>query len=119
MNAQIRNQITDFVKQNIVDFHRVRTDNINKLNLRTLLTNKNPYLFRAKNLNLASDLIDALLQARLSSSEEGSFGHFLEELAIFVAKICGGGDKSGVTGIDLELTRNDTRYLIAVKSGRN
>jgi hypothetical protein len=119
MNAEIRKQIIDFVKTNIGGFHRVRTDNINKLNLRTLLTNKNPYLFRAKNLNLASDLIDALLQARLSSSEEGSFGHFLEELAIFVAKICGGGDKSGVTGIDLELTRNGTRYLIAVKSGRN
>jgi hypothetical protein len=68
---------------------------------------------------LASDLIKALLEARLSSSEEGSFGGFLEELAIFVASVTGGGEKSGIKGIDIELRRSKTRYLIAVKSGKN
>jgi hypothetical protein len=119
MNAEIRKQIIGFVKENIVDFHLARIENLNKLNLQTLLANKNPYLFRAKNLNVASDLIDALLQARLSSSEEGSFGTFLEELAVFVAKICGGGQKATTTGLDIDLTRDGVRYLIAVKSGRN
>lgn len=119
MNAEIRKQITDFVRDNIVDFHRSRIENLNKLTLQTLLANKNPYLFKAKNLNVASDLIDALLQARLSSSEEGSFGTFLEELAVFVAKICGGGQKAGTTGLDIDLTRGGIRFLIAVKSGRN
>jgi hypothetical protein len=119
MNAEIRKQIIGFVRENIVNFHLARLENLNKLNLRTLLANKNPYLFRAKNLNVASDLIEALLQARLSSSEEGSFGTFLEELAIFVAKICGGGQKATSAGLDIDLTREGTRYLIAVKSGRN
>lgn len=119
MNAETRKQIVGFVKENIVDFHLARIENLNKLNLQTLLANKNPYLFRAKNLNVASDLISALLQARLSSSEEGSFGKFLEDLAVFVAKICGGGQKAGITGLDIDLTRNNVRYLIAVKSGRN
>ncbi|MHB1958505.1 MAG: PmeII family type II restriction endonuclease [Acidobacteriaceae bacterium] len=87
--------------------------------MRTLLENKNPYLFRAKNLNTASDFVTALLEARLSSSEEGSFGNFLESLAVFVATQCAGGQKSPATGIDIDLTKDDVRYLISVKSGKN
>ena len=44
---------------------------------------------------------------------------FMEELAIFVAKETSNGQKSTTTGIDIELTRNGIRYLIAVKSGKN
>jgi hypothetical protein len=84
-----------------------------------LLRKKNPYLFRAKNINYAPDLITAVLEARLSSSEEGSFGNFLEALAVYVAEITGGGQKSAAEGIDIELTRDDIRHLIAVKSGQN
>ena len=57
--------------------------------------------------------------ARLSSSEEGSFGKFLEDLAVFVAMECGGGQKSPATGIDIDLIRENVRYLISVKSGKN
>lgn len=104
---------------NIKTFHLARIENLNRLRLREVLKNKNPYLFRAKNLNLAADFVKALLEARLSSSEEGSFGGFLEELAIFVAKLSGNGQKSAAKGIDIELTRDNVRYLIAVKSGKN
>jgi hypothetical protein len=61
----------------------------------------------------------ALLDARLSSSEEGTFGGFLEDLAIYVAETTGGGVKSAAQGIDIETIRKDVRYLIAVKSGKN
>jgi hypothetical protein len=118
MNAHIRSKITEFVKVNIVKFHESRIENLNEINLKGLLQNKNPYLFKAKNLNVAPNLIKALLQARLSSSEEGSFGKFLEELAIFVASICGGGQKATTEGLDIDLTRDGIRYLIAVKSGQ-
>lgn len=106
------------MRENIVKFHEWRAENIGRITLETLINNKNPYLFRAKNLNVASDLISALLAARLSSSEEGVFGKFLEDLAIFVAESAAGGRKSGIEGIDIELTRDRIRYLIAVKSGR-
>jgi len=59
------------------------------------------------------------LEARLSSSEEGSFGNFLEGLAVFVATECGGGQKSPANGIDIDLIRQNVRYLISVKSGKN
>src|SRR5260370_21641494 len=115
MDKNLRGKILDFVKTHIVTFHAARINNLEKLKLDEVLANKNPYLFRAKNLNLASDLIGAILDARLSSSEEGSFGNFLEELAIYVAQEGGGGQKSTPTGIYIALTRNKVRYLIPVK----
>ena len=63
--------------------------------------------------------IAALLAARLSSAEEGKFGIFLENLAIFVAESTRRGQKSGIEGIDIELPHGGVRYLIAVKSGKN
>lgn len=85
----------------------------------TVLRAKNPYLFRAKNIQSASEMVEALLGARLSSSEEGMFGGFMEALAVFVSEQRCGGRKSAVTGIDIEMERDGVRYLIAVKSGKN
>jgi len=119
MDEQLRKKIEQFVEENIVGFHQARAANLAKLKLNVLLKAKNPYLFRARNFGYAPDLIVALLDARLSSSEEGSFGMFMEELAIFVAEQTGNGHKSGVPGLDIELSRDGVRYLIAVKSGRN
>jgi hypothetical protein len=119
VDKKTRTSIEKFVEKNITTFHLRRIENLNALKLKIVLKNKNPYLFRAKDLNLAPDLINALLDARLSSSEEGSFGSFLEELAIFVAQLTSGGSKSAATGIDIELARDGVRYLIAVKSGKN
>lgn len=119
MNKKTRRQIEKYVSENIDSFHSDRIQRLHTLKLKDVLKNKNPYLFRAKNLNLAASLMTAILDARLSSSEEGSFGGFFEDLAIFVAEITGGGFKSGVTGVDIELVRGSVRYLVAVKSGKN
>ena len=119
MSTKTLKLIRQYINDNIDSFHVKRIERLRKLKLNDVLKNKNPYLFRAKNLNLAADLMNALLDARLSSSEEGSFGGFLEDLAIYVAEITGGGHKSAAEGIDIELIRHETRYLIAVKSGKN
>mgnify|MGYP003693760529 CR=1 FL=1 len=57
-----------------------RLASIKNLKLAKVLSRKNPYLFKAKNLNKAADLVSAILDATLSSSEEGSFGGFMEAL---------------------------------------
>lgn len=119
MDKKTRKQIEQYVNENIDSFHKNRIERLSELTLRNVLSNKNPYLFRAKNINRADELIPAILDARLSSSEEGSFGGFLENLAIYVSKITGGGRKSAAEGIDIESERKNVRYLIAVKSGRN
>lgn len=119
MDKKTRRLIEAFVNDNINSFHIKRIERLRDLRLANVLSNKNPYLFRAKNINRADELIPAILDARLSSSEEGSFGGFLENLAIYVSNITGGGRKSAAEGIDIELERKSIRYLIAVKSGRN
>lgn len=119
MKSDLRQKMESFVQENIGTFHQARIRNLCDLKLKKLLENKNPYLFRAKNLVTAADLVAALLDARLSSSEEGSFGGFLEDLAIYVAIESSGGQKAPAHGIDIDLTRAGVRYLISVKSGKN
>jgi hypothetical protein len=83
-------QVCEYVNENIVDFHQWRIRLLENLRLGDLLK-KNPYLFKAKNITKAQDLVEGLLDARLSSSEERLFGDFLEDLAIFiVGQTCGG-----------------------------
>jgi hypothetical protein len=90
-----------------------------KLKLNELLKRKNPYLFRAKAVEVASDLVKQLLDAYLSSKEETIFGDFLEALAIHICAEAFGGKKSAAEGIDLEFERNGARYIVSIKSGPN
>ncbi len=112
-------EIQRFVNENIIFFHQNRIRSLSQLKLDALLKRKNPYLFRAKNLNVAADLIRAVLEAYLSSSEEKLFGDFLEELALFIASRTLDGRKSTAPGIDLEFDHLRTRYLVSIKSGPN
>lgn len=112
-------RVQQFVSENIVTFHTNRLRLIQEVNLGDIIRRKNPYLFRAKNLNVAADLVRELLDATLSSSEELLFGGFLEDLAVFVAQMTANGRKSAATGLDLEFERNGTHYVVSVKSGSN
>lgn len=60
-----------------------------------------------------------ILDAHLSSQEEGIFGGFLEELAVFICGRVYGGKKSSAEGIDLEYQKDGTVYLVSIKSGPN
>jgi hypothetical protein len=105
------------IEATIPDFHAARLASLNDLKLRELLRTKNPYLYRAKNILLASELVQVFLSARLSSQEEGIFGTFLERLAIFVAQKVWQGSKSAIKGIDLELERDGILHIVTIKSG--
>lgn len=119
MNSLDITLVTDYVNQNIDTFHQKRLRKIQNLKLRDILKRKNPYLFRAKNLLSASELVNSILDAMVSSSEEGLFGNFLEELAIFINQMTFSGQKSSSSGIDLDFSRNAVRYIVAIKSGPN
>lgn len=117
MSTLDRQSVYEFANQEIGNFHDTRLALLDKLKLRDVIKKKNPYLFRAKNILNASDLIKSMLDARLSSSEEKLFGDFLERLAIFISQQVANGRKSSAKGIDLEFERDTIRYLIAIKSG--
>ena len=111
-------EVREYVNENIVDFHTRRIKSLEELNLRKLLT-KNPYLFKAKNVITAGELVAGLLDAFLSSSEEKLFGDFLEGLAVFVAHKTCSGHKSAAPGVDLEFLNKGVHYVVSVKSGPN
>ncbi len=119
MNTLNKSELYGFVNQNIDTFHNQRLNALAKIKLRTILKKKNPYLFRAKDIQSPDILINSMLEALLSSSEEKIFGDFLESLAIFIAEKTCAGRKSSATGIDLEFDDQESRYLVSIKSGPN
>lgn len=116
MNPLNLDDVNLYVNEHIVDFHQRRIKSLEELKLNKLLK-KNPYLFRAKNILTASELVEGLLDAFLSSSEEKLFGDFLENLAIFVAGQTCNGRKSTAPGVDLEFEDRGVHYIVSIKSG--
>jgi hypothetical protein len=114
-----KNEIIRFIEPNIQQFHARRLESLLALQLKNILSRKNPYLFKAKNQDTAHDLVKTILDAHLSSQEEGIFGGFLEELAVFICGRVYGGKKSSAEGIDLEFEKDGTSYLVSIKSGPN
>lgn len=112
--------VRKFIEDNIgPDFHDKKSAKLKSLTLETILKRKNPYLFKAKGAATANDLIEAVLDATVSSGEETIFGNFLEKIAIAVCKATYGGRKSSTTGLDLEFQHDGRYYIVSIKSGPN
>ena len=89
---------------------------LESLKLKEVLQKKNPYLFKALGVESATEIVEGLLRAYLSSSDETIFGGiFFEPI---VQKVSG-GVVSPSEGVDIAI-ETKTRYTaIAVKSGPN
>ncbi len=111
--------VSRYVEKNIGVFHEKRIQSLDSLKLSQVLKRKNPYLFKAKYVLTAEKIIYGIVDAHISSSEEGIFGDWLEGLAIFINGKVYGGYKSGITGIDLEFDNNGARNIVTIKSGPN
>ena len=115
----LRGVISMAARDELAAFHANRAKRLSNLKLDDVLKRKNPYLFRAKNLATATEFVDTILDAHVSSQEEGIFGGVLERIAVAVNAAAFGGRKSGIEGIDLEFESGTTRYLVSIKSGPN
>jgi hypothetical protein len=119
MNQLNLADVTNYVENNINIFHDKRIAGLSGLKLNKVLNKKNPYLFKAKYILTAADIVKSLMDAYISSQEETIFGDWLEGLAIFINQKVYGGWKSGIPGIDLEFDKDDRRYIVTIKSGPN
>ncbi|NJD01158.1 MAG: cytoplasmic protein [Ruminiclostridium sp.] len=109
-------QLIKLIAKCIGNFYGKITSSLDNLKLNSVLLRKNPYLFRMKAIQDASEIVDSLLSAYVSSSEETIFGNvFFEPIATFAS----GGNKALAEGIDVMMETEDTIYAIAVKSGTN
>ncbi len=113
------NDVSAYVEENIGTFHQKRIASLDGLSLARVLKRKNPYLFKAKYVLTADEIVRGLVDAHVSSNEETIFGDWLEGLAIFINGKVYGGKKSGIEGIDLEFDDDGKRYIVNIKSGPN
>lgn len=83
MNKLNQKDVSQYVEQNIGVFHQKRIKSLDNLELIKVLKRKNPYLFKAKNVLTAEQIIKGIVDAHISSNEETIFGDWLEGLAIY------------------------------------
>lgn len=113
-NSYDEAQVLAAVSVALTNFYTSLTQKLDEVNLTKILKRKNPYLYRAKGINNAVQVVDSILSAYVSSSEETIFGNtFFEPIAIVVS----GGQKAVTEGVDITVDKDNTIYSIAVKSG--
>ena len=113
-NAYHEKVIIAAIASALDSFYKNLIKKVNSLNIKAVMRRKNPYLFRAKAMNGAAQIVDAILTAFVSSSEETIFGNvFFEPIAVAASQ----GQKALAEGVDIMLERENTIYAIAVKSG--
>src|SRR3990167_2149078 len=105
-------KLEELIKKHLDEFYSRRTAKLTGLNLTEALSKKNPYLFRAKGVQQASEIVAELLQAHISSSDETIFGDAFFEP---IAKAVSGGHVGGGEGIDIIKETATTVTAYAVK----
>lgn len=107
-------KVTKAIGNALTEFYTSLTKTLDNIDVDKILKRKNPYLYRAKGISSAGQIVDGILAAYVSSSEETIFGNtFFEPIAIVVS----GGQKAVTEGVDITVDKDNTIYSIAVKSG--
>lgn len=115
-NSYNEEAVVSVIATALETFYGTLIEKIDKLDIVKVMKCKNPYLYRAKAMENASEIVESVLSAFVSSSEETIFGNcFFEPIAIAAS----GGNKALAEGIDIMIQDNasNTIYAVAVKSG--
>lgn len=115
-NSYDEGAVVSAIASALETFYNTLIEKIDKLDIMKVMKRKNPYLYRAKAMENASEIVESVLSAFVSSSEETIFGNcFFEPIAIAAS----GGNKALAEGIDIMIQDNasNTMYAVAVKSG--
>ena len=104
------------IEECLNDFYQRRFYKLNELKLKTVLRRKNPYLFRAIGTERASEIVESILQAYISSSDETIFGDVYFEK---IARSLPGVQVSDAEGVDAVVEDDNTVHAYAIKSGPN
>jgi hypothetical protein len=95
-------------------FYTSRLKGLEKLSLLRVLSKKNPYLYRALGVEKASEIVEQIMAAYISSSDETIFGNCFFEP---IAKLASGGKVGDGEGIDFTVETKERFLAVAVKSG--
>lgn len=109
-------ELEELIAKCLMDFYTRRLQRLNTLKLKTYLLRKNPYLYRAIGTEKAGEIVEEILRAYISSSDETIFGDAFFEP---IAKLVSGGAVSPSEGVDIAIETSSSYKAIAVKSGPN
>ncbi|OGH83681.1 MAG: hypothetical protein A2261_03395 [Candidatus Magasanikbacteria bacterium RIFOXYA2_FULL_44_8] len=116
-------KLNAFIASDVIKpFYEIRLARLESAKLSNISKRKNPYLFKAKNIETAGDLAKSILDAFLSSQEETIFGDLMENLAIQVCHEVFRGKKAEegkYRSIDLIFDRGNKTFIVGIKSGPN
>ncbi len=116
-------KLNTFIASDVIKpFYEMRLERLESAKLSDISKQKNPYLFKAKNIETAGDLAKGILNAFLSSQEETMFGDLMERLAVHVCHEVFGGKKAKegkYRSVDLIFERDKKIYVVGIKSGPN
>ena len=116
-------KLNTFIASDVIKpFYEIRLNRLESAKLSDISKRKNPYLFKAKNIETAGDLAKSILDAFLSSQEETIFGDLMENLAIHVCHEVFNGKKAeeGIyRSVDLIFEKDKKTYVVGIKSGPN
>ncbi len=113
MNAD---ELRELIAKQLDEFYKRRSQRLGRLKLRQVLLRKNPYLYKALGTESATEIVEEILRAYLSSSDEGLFGDVFFEP---IARAVSGGTVSPSEGVDIAIETDDRYMAVAVKSGPN
>jgi hypothetical protein len=97
-------------------FYASRLAGLQNLSLKKVLQKKNPYLYRALGIEKASEIVEQIMAAFVTSSDETIFGNVFFEP---IAKLAAAGHVAPSEGVDFALEKPDRYLAVAVKSGPN
>ena len=109
-------QIEIEIAKGLERFYERRLIGLEKLSLRKILSKKNPYLYRALGVEKASEIVEQIMVAYLTSSDETIFGNCFFEP---IARLAAGGKVADGEGVDFVVESKERILAVAVKSGPN
>jgi hypothetical protein len=109
-------ELRELIAKSLGEFYKRRMQRLGTLKLRQVLLRKNPYLYKALGTHSATEIVDEILKAYLSASDEGLFGDTFFEP---IAKAVSGGAVSPSEGVDIAIETENRYKAVSVKSGPN
>lgn len=97
-------------------FYANRLAGLKNLSLKKVLQKKNPYLYRALGIEKASEIVEQIMTAFVTSSDETIFGNVFFEP---IAKLAASGSVAPTEGVDFTVEQPGRYLAVAVKSGPN
>lgn len=73
-NSYDEQAVVEAIASALETFYETLIEKIDGLNIQKVMKRKNPYLYRAKAMQSASEIVDSVLTAFVSSSEETFLG---------------------------------------------